>query len=159
AAGAVVCDKLARGGDDDDVVYHQRGACEAPHRDLGVAVSCYVARPHDGAVAGVERVQDSRRAKCVYPTVAESRRRARPSAAIRLPEPGRAAVSPHRLARVQVVARDDLVIASLLLSVKEVAIDSEGRPARPDGPAPQLDGRRLRPVGLDPHTANGAVAI
>src|ERR1039457_1283285 len=54
--------------------------------------------PVDGAVAGVERVQDSGRPKCVYATVAEGGCRARTGAGIRLPEPGRVAVRPHRLA-------------------------------------------------------------
>ena len=64
-----------------------------------------VARPDDGAITGVERVQDPGRAKRVDATAAEGRRRARTGAAIRLPEPGRVAVSPHRLAGGQVVAR------------------------------------------------------
>src|SRR5262249_4589933 len=75
-----------------------------------------------------------------------------------LPEPGRVPVSPHRLAGGQVVAGDDLVLAALLLGVEEVAADREGRPAWSDGAAPQRDRRRLRPVGLDPHAANDAVA-
>src|SRR2546426_7364064 len=45
-----------------------------------------------------ERVHDSGRPHCVDATVAESRRRARTGTGIRLPEPGRIAVSPHRLA-------------------------------------------------------------
>ncbi len=68
------------------------------------------------------------------------------------------AVQPHRLAGGQVVAGDDLVLAALLLGVDEVAADRERRPARPDRPAPQLDRRRGRPVGRDPHAAHGAVA-
>ena len=38
-------------------------------------------------------------------------------------------------------------------------MDREGRPARSDRPAPQLDRRRRGPVGLDPHAANDAVAM
>ena len=38
-------------------------------------------------------------------------------------------------------------------------MDREGRPARSDRPAPQLDRRRRGPVGLDPHAANDAVAL
>ncbi len=127
--------------------------------DLRAGVGRRVARPHDGAAAGVERVQDSGRAECVDAAVAEGRRPARTGAAIRLPEPGRVAVFPHRLAGGQLVAGDDLVVTALLLGVEEVAADRERRPARSDRPAPQLDRRRLRPVGLDPHAANDAVAI
>lgn len=79
-------------------------------------------------------------------------------AAVRLPEPGRVAVSPHRLAGGRVVAGDDLVLTALLLRVEAVAANREGRPARPDGAAPQLDRRRRRPVGGDPHAADDAVA-
>ena len=138
AGGEVVGGERAGGGDDDEVVDHQRRAREAPARDLRAGVGRRVARPHDGAVAGVERVQDSGRAKCVDATVAEGRRPARTGAAIRLPEPGRVAVSPHRLAGGHVVAGDDLVVTALLLGVEEVAVDREGRPARSDRPAPQL---------------------
>ena len=159
AGGEVVGGERAGGGDDDEVADHQRRAREAPARDLRAGVGRRVARPHDGAVAGVERVQDSGRAKRVDATVAEGRRRARTGAGIRLPEPGRVAVSPHRLAGGHVVAGDDLVVAALLLGVEEVAADREGRPARSDRPAPQLDRRRRGPVGLDPHAANDAVAI
>ena len=158
AGGDVVGGEPAGGGDDDDVVDHQRRAREAPARNLRAGVGRRVARPHDGAVAGVERVQDSGRAERVDATVAEGRRPARTGAAIRLPEPGRVAVPPHRLAGGQVVAGDDLVVTALLLRVEEVAADREGRPARSDRPAPQLDRRRLRPIGLDPHAANDAVA-
>ena len=159
AGGEVVGDELAGGGDDHDVVDHQRRAREAPARDLHAGVGRRVARPDDGAVTGVERVHDSGRAECVDATVAEGRRRARTGAAIRLPEPGRVAVRPHRLAGRQVVAGDDLVVAALLLGVEEVAADREGRPARSDRPAPHLDRRRCRPVGLDPHAGDDAVAM
>ena len=67
-------------------------------------------------------------------------------------------MSPHRLARAHLVTGDDLVVATLLLGVEEIAAHREGRPARSDRPAPDLDRRRLRPVGLDPHAANDAVA-
>src|SRR3972149_6881508 len=43
----------------------QRRAREAPARDLRACVGRCVARPHDSAVSGVERIQDSGRAKCV----------------------------------------------------------------------------------------------
>ncbi len=159
AGGDVVGGERAGGGDDDDVADHQRRAREAPARDLRAGVGRRVARPDDGAVTGVERVQDSGRAECVDAAVAEGRRRARTGAGIRLPEPGRVAVSPHRLAGGQVVAGDDLVVAALLLGVEKIAADREGRPARSDRPAPQLDRRRRGPVGLDPHAANDAVAL
>ena len=68
-------------------------------------------------------------------------------------------MSPHRLARCQVVAGDDFVVTALLLRVEEVAENREGRPTRSDGPAPQLDRRRLGPVDLDPYVADDAVAI
>ena len=136
------------------------GELEKPQSGSFVAgVGRGVARPDDGAVAGVERVDDAGRAERVDATVAERRRRARTGAGVRLPEPRRVAVSPHRLAGGHVVAGDDLVFAALLLRVEEVAVDRERRPARSDRPAPQLDRRRLRPVGLDPHAANDAVAI
>ena len=136
------------------------GELAKPHvGTFASGIGRHVARPHDGAVIGVERVQDSGRTKCVDATVAEGRRRARTGTAIRLPEPGRVAVSPHRLAGGHVVAGDDLVVAALLLGVEEVAADREGRPARSDRPAPQLDRRRRGPVGLDPHAANDAVAL
>ena len=111
------------------------------------------------AVAGVERVQDAGRAKRVDAAVAERRRRARTGAAIRFPEPDRVAMSPHRLAGGHPVAGDDLVVAALLLGVEQVAAHRERRPAWSDRPAPHLDRRRLRPVGLDPHAANDAVAV
>ena len=136
------------------------GELEKPQSGTFAPVSDAALRDHTTApVAGVERVQDSGRAERVDATVAERRRPARTGAAIRLPEPGRVAVSPHRLAGGHVVAGDDLVVTALLLGVEEVAADREGRPARSDRPAPQLDRRRRRPVGLDPHAANDAVAL
>ena len=108
---------------------------------------------------GVERVQDARAAKCVNATVAEGRRRTRPGAGIGFPEPCLVAVSPHGLAGLQVVGGHDLVLPALLLREEAIAANREGRPARSDRPAPHLHGRRLRPVGLDPHTANDAVTF
>src|SRR5262249_43507748 len=105
-----------------------------------------------------ERVQDSGRTESVYTTVANGRRRARTGAGIRLEEPGRVAVYPYGLARGHLVARDEFVTTALLLRVEEVSMDREGRPTWSDPPAPQLDRRRCRPVGLDPHAANDAVA-
>src|SRR5438132_13058232 len=104
AGGEVVGDERAGGGDDDDAVDHQRRARKAPARHLLLGVGRRVARPHDGAVAGVERVHDSGPTECVHATVTERRRPARTGAAIRLPEPGRIAVSPHRLPGPHVVA-------------------------------------------------------
>ena len=72
----------------------------------------------NGAVRGVERVENSGRAECVDATVAEGRRRARTGAAIRLVEPDRVAVFPDRLARGHLVAGDDLVATALLLRVE-----------------------------------------
>src|SRR5438874_2238837 len=109
AGGQVVGDELAGGGDDDDVVDHQWRAREAPARDLLAGVGPSVARPHDGAVTGIERVHDSGRTERVYATVAEGRRAARTSARIRLPKTGGIAVFPHRLAGRHPVAGDDLV--------------------------------------------------
>src|SRR6266446_3375368 len=88
ASGGVVGDQLPSGGGNDDVIDHQRRARETPARDLLAGVGRRVARPHERAVTGVERVQDASRTKCVHATVAESRRPARTGAAIRLPEPG-----------------------------------------------------------------------
>ncbi len=158
AGGEVVGDELAADGDDDGVVHHQGRAREAPVRDLRLGVGRRVARPHDGAVPGVERVHDSGRTEGVDTTVAERRRRARTGARVRLEESGSIAVCPHRLAGGGVVAGDHLVVTALLLGVEEVATDREGRPARSDRPAPQLDRRRCRPVGLDPHSGDGSVA-
>jgi hypothetical protein len=159
AGGEVVGDEPAGGGDDDDIASHQWRAREAPARNLLAGVGRRVARPHDGAATGVERVQDSGRTECVYATVAEGRRRARTSACIGLPKPGGVAVYPHRLAGRQVVAGDNLVATALFLGVEEVAADREGRPARSDRPPPQLDRRRQRPVGLDPHAGDDTVAM
>jgi hypothetical protein len=83
-----------------------------------------------GQRSGVECVQDSGRAKCVYATVADGGSRARTGTAIRLPEPDRVAVSSRRLAGGDLVAGDKLVVTALLLGVEEVAADREGRPAR-----------------------------
>src|SRR5215207_8707701 len=114
AGGEVVGGELAGGGDDDEVVDDQRRAREAPARDFRAGVGGHVARPHDGAVTGVERVQDSGRTQGVHAAVAESRRRARTGAAIRLEEPGRVAMLPDRRAGGQAVAGDELVVAALL---------------------------------------------
>src|SRR5258708_14772702 len=62
-------------------------------------------------------------------------------------------MSPHRLAGAHLVAGAALVMTRLLLGVEEVAGDREGRPARSDRPAPQLDRRRAGPVGRDPRAA------
>ena len=75
---------------------------------------------------GVERVQDSGRTHRVDATVVHGRRPARTGAAIRLLEPDRIAVSPHRLARRHLVAGDDLVVTALLLRVEQIAADREG---------------------------------
>ena len=159
AGGGGVGDEPAGGGDDDEVVDHQRGAGEAPDRDLHTGVGRGVARPDDRAVAGVQRVDDSGRAERVDATMAERRRPARTGAAIRLPEAHRVAVLPHRLAGAHLVGRDHFLFTALFLRVEDVAVDGEGGPARSDRPAPQLDRRRLGPVGLDPHAANDGVAI
>ena len=75
------------------------GELAKPQLGTFVPVSDAALRDHTTAPSrGVERVQDSGRAERVDATVAEGRRRARTGAAIRLPEPGRVAVSPHRLA-------------------------------------------------------------
>src|SRR5262249_56697744 len=51
-----------------------------------------------------------------------------------------------------------LIVAALLLGIDKAPVDREGRPARSDGTAPQLDRLRPGPVGVDPHAANHAVA-
>jgi hypothetical protein len=66
---------------------------------------------------------------------------------------------PHWLSSGQVVAGNDLFIAALLLGVEEIAVDREGRPARPDRPTPQLDWRRRRPIRLNPYAANDPIPI
>src|SRR3990172_12634598 len=50
--GDVVGNELARGGDDDHVVDHERRAREPPARDLRVGVGRHVAGPHAGAGTG-----------------------------------------------------------------------------------------------------------
>ena len=157
AGSDVVRGEHAGGRNDDNVANNQRRARKSPARDFRVSVRRRVARPDDGAVTRVERVQNSGRTKRIDATIAHDRRPSRTGAAIRLKESGRVAACPHRLAGGQVVAGDDLVVTALLLRVDEVAADREGRPARSDRPTPQLDGRRCRPVGVDPHAANDAV--
>ena len=124
--GEIVGGERAGSGGDDDVADHQRRARDAPVRDLSAGVGRRVARPDDGAVTGVERVQDSCSTERVDAAVAEGRRRARAGAGIRLPEPGRVAVSPHGLAGLQVVGRHDLVVTALLLREQAIAGDGEG---------------------------------
>src|SRR6188474_2945354 len=119
----VVGDELTAEGNDDDVVHHQRRACEAPLGDLDARVGRRVARPQLFAGAGIERVQDSGCAECVYATVAERGCPPRTSAGIRLPEPYAIAVSPDRLARGYPVAGNDLVVTALLLGVEQIAVD------------------------------------
>src|SRR5436309_1624429 len=116
--GEVVGDEPAGNGDDDEVVNHQWRARKAPARNLDAGVGRRVARPHYDTLTSVERVQDSRRAKRIYAPVVEGRRPARTGAGIGLPEPGRVAVHPHRLAGGRVVAGDNLVVTALLLGVK-----------------------------------------
>src|SRR6185295_10864614 len=99
ASGEVVSGQCAADGHDDHVVDHQRRAGEAPRRSLGVGFGRGVSRPHYGAVASIECVQNSGGAKGVDSTVVESRRSAPTGSAIRLPEADRIAVSPYRLAR------------------------------------------------------------
>src|SRR5262249_58607093 len=107
----------------------------------------------------VERVEDSRSAERVDAAVADGRRGARSGAAVRFPESRGVAVAPQRLAGRQLVARDDLVVAALLLRVDGMAADRERRPAGADLAPPELRRRRLRPVGLNLHAGNDAVAM
>src|SRR5262249_55616730 len=112
-----------------------------------------------GASGRVERVQDSCRTKRVYPAVVQGRRRARTGSSIRFPEPDRIVVSPYQLASGQLVARHDLVVATLLLGVEEIASHGEGRPTRSDGLMPELDRWAARPVRLDSYPVNNPIAI
>ena len=136
------------------------GELAKPQSGTFAPVSDAALRDHTTApLRGVERVQDSGRAERVDATVAEGRRRARTGAAVRLPEPGRVAVSPHRLAGGHVVAGDDLVVTALLLGVER-----SPRTAKDDQPGPigrrhSSTGGDCGPVGLDPHAANDAVAL
>src|SRR6202030_1377421 len=116
-----------------------------------------VAGPHDGAATCVERVHDSGRTECVCATVAEGWCRARACACIRLPKTGRVTVFPDRLAGSELITGDNLLATALLLGVEVVAADREGRPARSNRPPPHLDGRRCRPVSLNPHAGDDAV--
>src|SRR5215475_8837276 len=102
---------------DDFVTDDERRACKSPLRDFRVGVRRRVARPDNGAVSRVERIQDAGSPKGVDATVAESRRRARPGAGVRLVEPNRVFVSPHSRAGGQVVARHHLIVATLLLGI------------------------------------------
>ena len=136
------------------------GELAKPQPGISTPASAAASRDHTTAPRRrVERVQDAGRAERVDAAVVERRRGARAGAAVRLPEPDRVAVPPDRLAGVEPVAGDHLVLAALLLRVDELALDREGRPAGADRAAPQLDRRRCRPVGLDPHAADDAVAI
>ena len=139
AGGDLVGGEPAGGGDDEEVVDQQGRARDAPVRNLRAGVGHGVARPYDRAAAGVERVQDPGRAQGVDATVADGRRPSRAGAALRLREPDAVLVSPHRLAGVEPVAGHGLVVAPLLLGVDEIAADREGRPARSDLAAPQLE--------------------
>src|SRR5262249_532534 len=155
----VISHERAGGGHDDDIVHDQGRTREAPRRYGLAGVGPDVARPHDSAVPGVQGIKDAGRAEGVDAIAAERWSAARTSTAVRLPEADAIAVSPHRLAGGHLIRSDDLVFTSLLLRIDDVAPNREGRPARPDWPAPQLDRRRLGPVGLDPYVVNDGVAI
>src|SRR2546425_38385 len=126
ASGEIVGGERAGDGDNDHVINHQRRTREAPIWNLPTSVGCGVARPHDLAVTGVERVQDPGRTEGVDAIFAEGGRCARTGAAVRLPEPDCVAVSPYWLTGGHLVTGDDLVLTALLLSVEEVAADGEG---------------------------------
>ena len=81
--------------------------------------------------------------KRVDAAVAEGRRGARTGAGVRLPEPGRVAVPPHRLAGRQLVAGNHLVVAALLLRIE----DDRRATANDDQPGPT--GRRHSSIGGD----------
>src|SRR5262245_60895366 len=104
AAAGVVGAGGSAGGKDYLSADEDGGAGNSPTRNFGVGFDGRFARPHDRAVAGVERVQKSGRPKRVDATVAEERRRARTGAGVRLVEPNRVLVSPHRRAGGQVIA-------------------------------------------------------
>ncbi len=158
AGGDVVRGEPPGRGDDHEIVDDQGRTREAPAGVLDFCVGRRVARPHNRSRRGVERVQDSGRPECVDATVAERRRPARTGAATWLPEPGRIAVPPDRLARGHPITRDDLVVTALFLCIEKVPIDGERRPSWSDRPPPHFDRRRLGPVGVDAHVANDAVA-
>src|SRR5262249_57638520 len=113
------------GGENGFVGEEEGRARKSPLRDLRLGVRRRVARPDNGAVTSVERVQDAGRPKRVDATVAESRRRARTSAGVRLVEPNRVFVSPYRRAGGQVIARHHLVGAALLLGIDQAPVDRE----------------------------------
>src|SRR5262245_51639532 len=121
ACADVVGDQLAGGSYDHDVVNHQRGTGEAPTGHFGIAVGGDVAGPHHGAVAGIERVQNSGCAKRIHSTVADGRCRAWTCPGIGFPKPDGVVVSPNRLAIRHPIASDELVITALLLRVGEIA--------------------------------------
>ena len=68
-------------------------------------------------------------------------------------------MAPHRLAGRDAVARDDLLVAALLLRVEQIAANRERRPAGADRPPPHLHRRRRGPIGVDANAVNDAVAI
>jgi len=108
----------------------------APLRNLRAGVGDGVARPQDGPVTGIERIQDSGGAQCVYAAMAEGGRAARTWTAVRLVKTSCVSVSPHRLAGGQPVAGNQLVGTALLLGVEEVTANRERRPPWPDRTPP-----------------------
>src|SRR5690349_24059378 len=68
-------------------------------------------------------------------------------------------MTPDRLARRDAVARDDLLVAALLLRVEQIPTHRERRPPGTNRPSPHLHRRRRRPVGADAHVLHHTVAI
>ena len=102
----IVSGQMAGGGDHDLVFHHQRRTREAPAGDLDASVGRRVARPHDRAVRGFERIQNSGWAKCVHMAVMEGGRRARTRTGMRVPESSRVAVGPYWISSSRVITGD-----------------------------------------------------
>ena len=149
----------ADGGDDHNLVDHQRRAGEAPSRRGNVVFGGHVAYPQPPAGLRVQRCQQPRAAQRVQPVARHRRGGAGSGAGVRVPEPHRVGVAPDRLAGRQQIARDHLLVAPLLLGEDLRPSDREGADPRADGPMPQLYRRRRVPVGRDSSAVYDAVTV
>src|SRR5690606_6811727 len=130
----------------------------APARHVTIDIGRDITRPRSRTGRRIECVQDAGGTKRVYAAAGQRRGCARPRAAVRLVEAHGVAVHPHRLAGRDVVARDNLVVAALLLRVESAAADRERRPAGTDPATPELRWRRDVPPRVDADAADDAVS-
>ena len=159
AIGERIRSELTANGGDDQIVDHEWRAGKAPHRRGRVEIGHHVSRPEDPAVARVESVQEAGRSECQDAIGSNRGGRTRPGTAHRLLEPHTIGVAPHERARRNPVSADGFVAASLLLGVQNVVADRERRPAGANAPAPQLNRRSRRPVGVDLQAADDSSSI